>query len=243
MLIGLIFRGVAFEFRFKAKAGKRRMWDKAFIGGSVVATFFQGVTLGAFIDGVAVLDGNYAGGALDWLTPFSLFTGFGAGGRLRAARRTWLIMKTEGALQAAHARAGAQSGLGAAGGASQSSASGRRWRTPAIAARWFSLPNLFWFSPVPLLVGWSHGQPDRARSSAARDAAPFVLTLALIFLGYSGLGISLWPNIIPPDLDLGRGRAAAEPGLRAGRRAADHPVHPDVHRLELLGVPRQGARG
>jgi cytochrome d ubiquinol oxidase subunit II len=75
MLIGLIFRGVAFEFRFKAKDHKRHLWDKAFIGGSLAATFFQGVALGAFIDGIPVVDRQFAGGSLDWLTPFTLFCG------------------------------------------------------------------------------------------------------------------------------------------------------------------------
>ena len=77
MLVGLIFRGVAFEFRFKAKADKRHIWDKAFIGGSLAATFFQGVALGAFIEGFKVVDRSYAGGSLDWLSPFSLFCGVG----------------------------------------------------------------------------------------------------------------------------------------------------------------------
>jgi len=75
MLIGLIFRGVAFEFRFKAKDDKRHIWNKAFIGGSLVATFFQGVALGAFMEGFKVVDRHFAGGTLDWLTPFSLFCG------------------------------------------------------------------------------------------------------------------------------------------------------------------------
>ena len=77
MLIGLVFRGVAFEFRFKASEEKRHIWDKSFIGGSILATFCQGVTLGAFLNGIAVRDGAYAGGALDWLTPFSVFVGCG----------------------------------------------------------------------------------------------------------------------------------------------------------------------
>ena len=77
MLVGLIFRGVAFEFRFKAAPGKGRMWDKSFAGGSIVATFFQGVTLGAFLDGVPMRNSEFSGGALDWFTPFSLFVGLG----------------------------------------------------------------------------------------------------------------------------------------------------------------------
>src|SRR4029078_8761577 len=99
MLIGLIFRGVAFEFRFKSEAGKRRMWDKAFAGGSYVATFFQGVTLGGFIQGIPVSNGAYAGGPLDWVSPFALFTGAGLLAAYALLGSTWLIMKTESSLQ------------------------------------------------------------------------------------------------------------------------------------------------
>ena len=115
MLIGLIFRGVAFEFRFKAS----RCSDAA--GGTwrssaarLLATFCQGVALGAFISGIPVRDGRYAGGALDWLTPFSVFTGLGLLATYALLGSTWLIMKTEGLLATAHEAAGAQPGLGAA---------------------------------------------------------------------------------------------------------------------------------
>ena len=99
MLLGLIFRGVAFEFRFKASEEKRHWWDKAFIGGSLVATFFQGVTLGGFIDGIKVVDRAYAGGPLDWLTPFGIFIGLGLVAGYALLGATWLIIKTTGPLQ------------------------------------------------------------------------------------------------------------------------------------------------
>ena len=99
MLIGLIFRGVAFEFRFKAQAHRQHFWDKAFIGGSFVATFFQeGVTLGAFIQDEPMRDGQFAGGALDWIGPFPLLTGLGLVSTYALLGSTWLILKTEGAL-------------------------------------------------------------------------------------------------------------------------------------------------
>ncbi len=109
-----------------------------------------------------------------------------------------------------------------------------------IAARWFTLPNLFWFLPVPILVLVTMYGLFRA---VARNAnyTPFILTLVLIFLGYSGLGISLWPNHRAADhLDLGRLVTAPEPGLHVGRHAVHHSVDPGVHLLELLRVPRQG---
>ena len=99
MLIGLIFRGVAFEFRFKALDHERHFWDKAFVGGSIIATFFQGVTLGAYIQGLTVVDRVYAGSPLDWLTLFSVFTGVGLVIAFALLGSTWLIIKTEGPLQ------------------------------------------------------------------------------------------------------------------------------------------------
>ncbi|RAS23365.1 MULTISPECIES: cytochrome d ubiquinol oxidase subunit II [unclassified Pseudomonas] len=207
MLIGLIFRGVAFEFRFKAKADKRHVWDKAFIGGSLVATFFQGVALGAFLEGFKVVDRHFAGGTLDWLTPFSLFCGIGLIVAYTLLGCTWLIMKTEGDLQLKMhdlARPLALVLLAVIGIVSL-------WTPiayPQIADRWFSMPNLFWFMPVPLLVLVTFYGLLKA---VARNAhyTPFLLTLVLIFLGYSGLGISLWPNIIPPSISIWE--AAAPP--------------------------------
>ncbi|WP_339533477.1 cytochrome d ubiquinol oxidase subunit II [Pseudomonas hunanensis] len=207
MLIGLIFRGVAFEFRFKAKPAKRHLWDKAFIWGSLVATFFQGVALGAFIEGIKVVERKYAGGALDWLTPFSLFCGLGLVVAYTLLGCTWLVMKTEGPLQQRMhdiARPLALVLLVVIAVVSL-------WTPlayPQIAARWFSLPNLLWFMPVPILVLVTCYGLLRA---VARNAhyTPFLLTLTLIFLGYSGLGISLWPNIIPPSISIWE--AAAPP--------------------------------
>jgi cytochrome bd ubiquinol oxidase subunit II len=200
MLVGLIFRGVAFEFRFKASDARRGWWDMAFIGGSLVATFFQGVTLGAFIDGVPVQNGRYAGGALDWLTPFSIFTGLGLIATYALLGSTWLIMKTDGLLQLRMkllARNLVWVLLLFIGTISL-------WTPLAherIAERWFSWPNLAWFMPVPLLVVLCVLQLGRALRGT-NEASPFVYTLCLIFLGYSGLGISLWPYIIPPGVTI-----------------------------------------
>ncbi|MDR0281198.1 MAG: cytochrome d ubiquinol oxidase subunit II [Paucimonas sp.] len=200
MLVGLIFRGVAFEFRFKAKADKRHLWDKAFIWGSLTATFFQGVALGAFIEGFKVVDRQYAGGTLDWLTPFSLFSGLGLIVAYALLGCTWLIMKTEGKLQEQMHNLGRPLALVlllVIGIVSL-------WTPlayPKIAERWFSMPNLIWFMPVPLLVLVTfYGLLQAVKRNA--HYTPFLLTLVLIFLGYSGLGISLWPNIIPPSISI-----------------------------------------
>src|SRR5690606_30827192 len=77
MLIALVLRGVAFEFRFKARDTSRHWWDKAFIVGSVATAFFQGATLGGYLSGISVSGRAFAGGPMDWLTPFSVFTGIG----------------------------------------------------------------------------------------------------------------------------------------------------------------------
>ena len=200
MLLGLIFRGVAFEFRFKASDARRHWWDKAFIGGSVVATFFQGVTLGGFISGIEVVNRSYAGGALDWLTPFSLFTGLGLLAAYALLGCTWLIYKTAGDLQrrmVALARPLTLIMLAVIAIISLWTP----YAHPEIAQRWFTFPNILWFSPVPLLVALTTGLLLRSLRGEP-NAGPFVLTLFLVFLGYSGLGISLFPYIIPPAVSI-----------------------------------------
>jgi len=200
MLMGLIFRGVAFEFRFKAKEHERHFWDKSFIWGSIAATFFQGATLGAYIQGIPVVDRAYDGGPLDWVTPFSIFTGLSLLVAYGLLGSTWLVMKTEGPLQERLmplTRKLVWVLLAVIVGVSI-------W-TPFIRAdiaeRWFSFPNLLYLSPVPLLVAGSAYLLLRAVARKAH-AAPFIFTLGLIFLCYIGFGISLWPNIIPPDISI-----------------------------------------
>lgn len=207
MLLGLIFRGVAFEFRFKASDQRRHWWDKAFIGGSLVATFFQGVTLGGFLQGIEVVDRAYAGGGLDWLTPFSMFTGLGLVVTYALLGCTWLILKTGGPLQARMVEVGRPLTIAMAAVIAVISV----WTPlahPEIAARWLSWPNTLWFAPVPVLVVATVWQLLK-RLDGAPDASPFVLTLCLVFLGYSGLGISIWPNVIPPSITIWE--AAAPP--------------------------------
>lgn len=99
MLIGLIFRGVAFEFRFKATPAHRPFWDKAFLGGSILATFTQGIVVGAVLNGFSVTGRSYSGGPFDWLTPFTLFCGVGLVVAYALLGATWLVMKSENPLQ------------------------------------------------------------------------------------------------------------------------------------------------
>lgn len=200
MLAGLIWRGVAFEFRFKADEGHKAFWDKAFMWGSYIATFSQGLALGAFINGFEVRDGAYAGGMFDWLTPFSLFTGVGMLLAYALLGATWLVMKTEGDLQRRMRQLGRPITLAIL----VTIAIVSLWTpyaNPDIAARWFALPNLFFFAPVPILVALATWVLLKTLAGESH-AAPFLLSLVLLFLGYSGLAISLWPNIIPPGISI-----------------------------------------
>ena len=240
MLLGLIFRGVAFEFRFKADERHRPLWDRAFVLGSICATFFQGVALGAYIEGIPVVGRVYQGGPWDWISPFSLFTGAGLVAAYALLGCTWLIMKTEGALQRRMCRAAKPLTLALLAVIAALSL----WTPlaqPQIAQRWFSLPNMFWFLPVPLLVaaaGFDLIRRVRARPPPAPSCCRW---------GWCSWATAAWASASgrPSFRRTSRSgrRPRAEPGLRAGGRAGHHPGHPDVHGLVLLRVPRQGARG
>ncbi|WP_391487379.1 cytochrome d ubiquinol oxidase subunit II [Leclercia tamurae] len=208
MLIGLIFRGVAFEFRFKATPAHRPFWDKAFIGGSVLATFTQGMVVGAVINGFTVSGRAFAGGPFDWFTPFNLFCGLGLVVAYAFLGATWLVMKSENPLQERMRQVSKRLLLALLGIIAVISI----WTPlsqPAIADRWFSLPNLFFLLPVPVLVVVLGLWQWRSLTNPRSHHLPFVLTLGLIFLGFSGLGISIWPHIIPPSITLWQ--AAAPP--------------------------------
>jgi cytochrome d ubiquinol oxidase subunit II len=200
MLLALILRGVAFEFRFKAHEHERHFWDKAFIVGSIAATLFQGLILGAYINGINVIEGKYAGGPLDWITPFSLFTAIGLVVTYALLGSTWLIMKTSGELQNKSYRLTrilAFILLAVTVGVSI-------W-TPLlskqIAERWFTLPNILWLSPIPILVTSFFYKLQKSLHDKA-NTSPFIYSLGMVFLGYFGLGVSIWPNIIPPNISI-----------------------------------------
>jgi cytochrome d ubiquinol oxidase subunit II len=208
MLIGLIFRGVAFEFRFKATPAHRPFWDKAFIGGSLLATFTQGVVVGAVINGFPVTDRAYSGGPFDWFTPFNLFCGLGLVVAFALLGASWLVMKSENPLQKRMRQLSKRLLVALLLVIAIISL----W-TPlahaAIADRWFTLPNLFFLLPVPALVIVLSLWQWRSLNNPRSHNLPFVLTLGLVFLGFSGLGISIWPYIIPPSITLWQ--AAAPP--------------------------------
>ncbi|MHA3084211.1 cytochrome d ubiquinol oxidase subunit II [Acinetobacter sp. ANC 5383] len=199
MVVALIFRGVAFEFRFKAHRSKY-LWDQAFIWGSTLASFFQGVILGAYIQGIKTQNGIYNGGVLDWLTPFSLFVGFGVVIMYAALGCAWLIMKTEADLQ--HKMYTLMPKLIIILLIVFSAVSiYTPLNHPEISQRWFASPNFLYFSPVPILVVIFSVLIFKA-CTQRKEAQPFVLTLGLVFLAFTGFVISLWPNIIPPSVSI-----------------------------------------
>jgi cytochrome d ubiquinol oxidase subunit II len=200
MLLALIFRGVAFEFRFR-DAEHRTFWDHAFGYGSTLATFAQGVVLGAFIQGFQVEGRHFTGGSFDCITPFSLFTGlallFGYG--LLGAG--WLILKTEGELQDGARRQARICFLGTLAAVGVVSL----W-TPlvdsGIAHRWFAWPNIAFLSPVPLLTALFGFLEWRAIENRRAELGPFIYAVLLFSLSYLGIGISLFPMIVPHHYSL-----------------------------------------
>ena len=194
MLLGLVFRGVAFEFRWRDPA-HRKTWDLAFCIGSTVATLAQGITLGALLQGIAVEGRHYAGGWWDWLTPFSLLCGASLVIGYAMLGSAWLIWKTEGALQDDAKRLA-------------------RWLAPALIValgaislatpflegqyyqRWFAYPGLLVTVPMPLLVAGAGLMLWRGLARGP-DHAPFLWTLAIFGLSMAGLAISIWPDVVP----------------------------------------------
>lgn len=194
MLLALIFRGVAFEFRWRDPA-HRAGWDAAFCGGSFLAAMAQGVVLGALLQGVKVAGRAYAGGWWDWLTPFSLLTGVGVVCAYALIGATWLVLKTEGALQAQavrHARRFGAATLAAIVAVSLATP----FLTAHYFARWLSYPNILLVAPVPILVALASVAFGRSLR-AGRELAPFLLTLGVFLLCFVGIGISIFPFVIP----------------------------------------------
>ncbi|AJP56279.1 cytochrome d ubiquinol oxidase subunit II [Pandoraea vervacti] len=199
MVVGLIFRGAAFELRAKARR-TQHLWDLAFIGGSALAAFCQGVVLGSLLQGIRIVNEQFAGGPFDWLSPFSVFCGMGVLVTYATLGCGWLILKTDGELQRKMRllmRPMVTVLLGMVALVSLWTVLG----LPGVAQRWFASGMLGWFLPVPILVVACVAGIFRS-VRLRHEAAPFVLTLALCFLGYSGLIISIWPNILPPSLTI-----------------------------------------
>ncbi len=194
MLLALVFRGVAFEFRFR-DSEHRTFWDLGFNIGSIVATLAQGIILGAFIHGFRVEGRAFAGTSLDCFTPFSLLTGVALVFGYALLGAGWLILKTDDDVQERARRHGRIALVGVLASIGIVSL----WTpltSPDIAARWFSWPNILWLWPVPIATLLVAFAAWRALWKGP-DGAPFVAAIGLFALAYAGIVISLWPMIVP----------------------------------------------
>ncbi|MCB2053871.1 MAG: cytochrome d ubiquinol oxidase subunit II [Geminicoccaceae bacterium] len=199
MLTGLIFRGVAFEFRWRGERG-RPWWDRGFFLGSLAATLAQGIALGALVQGIEVEGRAYAGGWWDWATPFSLLTAIALVVGYALLGATWLVMKTEGRL---HDRAlAAARPLAFATLASIAAVSAwTAFLDPVYMQRWLAWPALLYSAPMPIatgLAGWLLIQG----LAAGRDVRPFLAAQSIFVLCFVGLGIGFYPYILPHDVTI-----------------------------------------
>ena len=208
MLLGLIFRGVAFEFRFKATGQSRKIWDYAFHFGSLIATFTQGMILGGFVQGIEVAGRSFAGGPIDWLSAFSVLSGFALICGYALLGATWLIMKTEDITQEWARKCAAYVLVFVAVFMGLVSLS-MPFLNADVKNLWFSMPNFFILLPLPLLsvvlvvLLWRDLNTEK-------EYRPFLLSLGIFLMNYIGLGISLWPWLVPYKITLWQAAAAPE---------------------------------
>jgi cytochrome d ubiquinol oxidase subunit II len=199
MLLSLIFRGVAFEFRWVAKP-KHRIWDLAFWLGSTSAAFAQGVILGGLIQGIKVVDNQFAGGPFDWLTPFTLMCGAGVVVGYALLGATWLVFKTEGPVADRARRQAKVLLLGLLAFAALVSL-WTPYAHPRIAERWFTPSNLILLWPFPVLTAFC-GYMVWKRLRGNHEFTPFAFTIAIFVLCFLGLAISNFPYLVPPGLTI-----------------------------------------
>jgi cytochrome d ubiquinol oxidase subunit II len=205
MLLALVFRGVAFEFRWVAQTSKK-YWNFAFVAGSSLAGFAQGVILGGLIQGIKVENGAFAGGAFDWATPFALLCGCGLVAGYALLGATWLVMKTEGPV-AESARQIAKTLIVVVLGFMGVVSLWTPLAVPRIFERWFTTPNIFYLWPVPIVTALVAFAAWRSLIRGG-ERAPFFCTIALFLLGYLGLVISSYPYLVPPSLTVWQTAAA-----------------------------------
>lgn len=199
MLLGLLFRGVAFEYRWKTVRGKF-LWDWAFAGGSIVAAFAQGIALGALVQGIPVSGRAYAGGWWDWLTPFSMLTGVALVIGYALLGATWLIWKTENHVQ----RRAYDIAFWAAPATLLLIGLVSLWTpflNPVYMQRWLAWPQFLLVVPVPLAV-FGVAFILLKGLMKRREASPFLASQALFILCFVGLGISFYPHIVPNSVTI-----------------------------------------
>ncbi|MHA6687938.1 cytochrome d ubiquinol oxidase subunit II [Mesorhizobium sp. A556] len=210
MLLALVFRGVAFEFRFRDVEHKT-FWDHGFCYGSAVAAFAQGVMLGSYIQGFKIEGREFVGSSLDFFTPFALLTGVALVFGYALLGAGWLVLKTEGDIQKRARKHGRFSLLGVLAGVAMVSL----W-TPLVSAeiaeRWFSWPNVLILAPIPLLTLLTAFLTWRSLWGNSH-AGPFIGAVILFTLSYLGIAVSLWPFIVPHTFTLWE--AASSPSTQA----------------------------
>lgn len=199
MLVALIFRGVSFEFRFKATKSKP-IWNWAFTISSIAATFLQGVILGAFVQGFKINEAAMVISESDWLTPFSLLTGIALICGYALLGATWMIIKSEGALQ----RKMIHFAKGFLVILTFFLVFVSIW-TPLhdedIFNRWYSIPNVFLLLPLPLITALMVFLTWRSLT-LKHEIKPFVYSIIIFLCSYTGLGISVYPYLIPYDVTI-----------------------------------------
>jgi len=199
MLLALVFRGVAFEFRTVAVTSKK-YWNFAFAGGSTLAAFCQGLILGGLIQGIKVENGAFAGGTFDFATPFALLCGLGVTTGYALLGACWLVMKTEGEV-ADRARRHAKLLLLAVLVFMGLVSLWTPYGFPRIRERWFSMPNILLLWPVPAITALTALMAWRWLDQG-RDVRPFFAVIFLFLLGYGGLAVSVFPYLVPYSLTI-----------------------------------------
>jgi cytochrome d ubiquinol oxidase subunit II len=206
MLFALIFRGVAFTFRAHAR-GSRGAWDFAFFGGSIIATFAQGLVLGGFVGGIDVENGVFAGSPLSFLSPLGVLCGLGLIGGYALMGAGWLVWKTVGQTQA-FARNAGRAAVALTAIMMAVVSVWTAFSQPEVAERWFSLPNIAWLAPIPvvtaaaLVMAWYS-----LRAGRGAEFKVFALSIIIFLCGFLGLCVSLWPYVVPRQITIWDGAA------------------------------------
>ncbi|MDA9818331.1 cytochrome d ubiquinol oxidase subunit II [Flavobacteriaceae bacterium] len=199
LIFALMFRGVAFEFRMKAKES-RWIWDYSFTFGSTLAAFSQGLILGSLIEGFEVKNMQFAGGSFNWLTSFSITTGFGVVFGYALLGASWAILKTDNPTKE-WAKNIAKPLNFILGLFVLMVSLKTPIQYPEIADKWFSFPNFFILLPIPLIAIFCWLKIFDSLSKD-KDNQPFIFTVAIFILSFVGLGYSLWPYIIVNNLTI-----------------------------------------
>jgi cytochrome d ubiquinol oxidase subunit II len=206
MLLGLIFRGVAFEFRWRDER-HRPAWDAAFFLGSLAAALCQGMILGAIIQGIRVDGRAYAGSWWDWLTPYTLLTGLGVVAGYALLGACWLIWKLEGEVQDKVRRLAVRAAVATLALMAAVSLY-NLGLLPQYRERWLGTPEIYFASQVPLLTVIIAGFLFYGLAKKW-EVAPFLLALALFLLGMIGVGVTMWPYVVPGALTIWDAATAA----------------------------------